>query len=57
MVIISIIGIVCILVLLYMYKEGHENNIRSHEVKATGDSETINLFLYRIHMCAKLMRQ
>ncbi|MER2048137.1 MAG: metallophosphoesterase [Solibacillus sp.] len=44
MVIISIIGIACILVLLYMYKEGHENNIRSHEVKATGDSETINLF-------------
>lgn len=44
MVIISIIGIVCILVLLYMYKEAHENNIRSHEVKAIGNKETINLF-------------
>lgn len=44
MVIISIIGIACILLLLYMYKEAHENNILSHEVKANGDSETINLF-------------
>lgn len=44
MVIISIIGIACILVLLYMFKEAHENNIRSHEVKANGESETIHLF-------------
>ena len=44
MVIISIIGVACILVLLYMYKEAHENNIRSHEIKATGERELINLF-------------
>ncbi|MEK4385396.1 metallophosphoesterase [Solibacillus sp. FSL W7-1464] len=44
MVIISSIGIACILVLLYMFKEAHENNIRSHEVKANGDMETIHLF-------------
>lgn len=44
MVIISFIGIACISVLLYMYKEAHENNIRSHEVKAIGDNETIHLY-------------
>lgn len=44
MVVLSIIGIVCIGILLFMYKQAHENNLRIHEVQTTGKQETLRLF-------------
>ncbi|MGN7476500.1 metallophosphoesterase [Solibacillus silvestris] len=44
MVIISIIGVACIGMLLFMYREANENNLRIHEVKTAGKQETVHLF-------------
>lgn len=44
MVVLSIIGIACIGLLLFMYKQAHENNLRIHEVHTTGMQEKICLF-------------
>ena len=44
MIVLSIIGIACMGLLLFMYKQAHENNLRIHELYTTGKQETMCLF-------------
>ena len=44
MVVIIIMGLACVSVLLYMWQQARENNVRMHEVTATGVGESLQLF-------------
>ena len=44
MTIVIIVVVSCVLLLLTMYKQAYENNVRKHLVKATGKKETLRLF-------------
>ena len=44
MTIVIIVVVSCVLLLLTMYKQANENNVRKHLVKASGKKETLRLF-------------
>ena len=44
MVVIALLALACASVLLYMWKQARENNVRMHEVTATGHGEPVQLF-------------
>lgn len=47
--------LVVIAFLLYMWKVAHENNVLHHQLLLKGEQEKIRLFLFRIHIYAKLI--